>query len=138
MFKLMYSERHNRIVDLVFEKVSFHNKTSNNIKDKMLTPTLFGSELQAFDHLHKRPDITMIDEDTKQMALIEVAVPYDVFIKQCFQNKFDKYFPLSLEINGLGYRTEIVVLLIGSMGSVHYQFVSGLTKLNINKREATF
>ena len=59
---------------------------------------------------------------------------------QCFQNKFEKYFSFSLEINGLGYRTEIVVLLIGSMGSVHYESVSGLTntKININKKEATF
>ena len=42
----------------------------------MLTPALFGSELQAFDHLHKRPDITMIDEETKQV----IEVPYGVYL----------------------------------------------------------
>ena len=51
----------------------------------------------------------MIDEETKKMTLIEVTVPYNVFLKQSLQNRFNKYL---LEIKGLGYHLEIVVPLI--------------------------
>ena len=74
----------------------------------------------------------------KSVKIIEISVPYDCHISLTYQEKFNKYFPLSQEINELGYYTEIIVLLIGSMGSVHSKFVGGLRKCKITTREAKF
>ena len=46
--------------------------------------------------------------------------------------------PLSIEIGELDYSTTIVILLIGSLGNVHYRFISGLLKAGITKTEAKF
>ena len=77
----MYSKIHNIIVDLIVYKVYFQNKTSNDVTDTILKPAYFRSELELFDHLRKGPNITMIDEGTKQVTWIETSVPYDVFTK---------------------------------------------------------
>ena len=46
--------------------------------------------------------------------------------------------PLCVENDNLGYRTETVVLVIGSLGNVHTRFISGLIKLGVSRVEAKF
>ena len=87
-------------------------------------------------HKHKRPDITIIDKQNKHAILVEVSVPFDAHISLCFQKKFDKYFPLSLEINTTGFRSEIIVIVIGSLGNVHHKVTSGLIKAGLNRRNS--
>ena len=70
--------------------------------------------------------------------ITEISIPYDGFLKQCYQSKFDKYFPLALELNDLGFQTQIIILIIGSTGLVHHRFTSGLIKLGIGKSESKF
>ena len=70
--------------------------------------------------------------------MAEISIPYDGFLKHCYQSKFDKYFPLALELNNLGFQTQIVILVIGSTGLVHHRFTSGLMKLRISKSESNF
>ena len=41
-----------------------------------------------------------------------------------------------LEINQFGFMTEVIVLIIGSLGNVHFRFVSGLMKCGLTKRES--
>ena len=130
--KDMYTKRHNRLVDLIYEKIpSQHNMSI--IKDKTLTPSDFNDSSESFITTHRRPDITVIDTETRQVFLVEIAVPFDTFIGETYQNKFEKYLPLSREINQFGYQTKIIVLIIGSLGNVHKNFVSGLNKININR-----
>jgi len=134
--KDIYSKRHNRLVDLIHEKIA-HTEHLTVIKDCSLSPCEFSnSNQESFVTTHRRPDITVINMDTKKVQLIEVAVPLDTHIEETYQAKFDKYYPLSIEINQLGFSTEIVVLVVGSLGSVHTKFISGLAKLDINRREA--
>ena len=78
----------------------------------------------------------MIDKASKTVTLIEVSLPFDTFMNKCYESKFDKYFPLSLEINQFGFTTEVIVLIIGSLGNVHFRFVSGLMKCGLTKRES--
>ena len=132
----MYQERHNRIVDCLYSKICYANKESEVFKDKVLKPSMFDSQLDSFNHIHKRPDIVLIDKVQRLVLITEVSVPYDCHISKCFQSKFDKYFPLAQEINNLGFRTEIIVLLIGSMGSIHTKFINGLMKNNLNRTES--
>ena len=70
----------------------------------------------------------MYKQRKKEVALTEISVPFDAHLDICYKNKFNKYFPLSVEINALGYRTQIIVLVIGALGNVHKKFLSGLKK----------
>ena len=134
--KNIYSKRHNRVVDILHTKISSANRTKYILKDTVLSPDIFSSEQETFTHRNTRPDITMIDKASKTVTLIEVSLPFDAFMNKCYESKFDKYFPLSLEINQFGFTTEVIVLIIGSLGNVHFRFVSGLMKCGLTKRES--
>ena len=99
------------------------------IKDKILSPTDFNDNSDSFITTNRRPDITIIDSDTRQVFLVEIALPFDTFIGETYQTKFEKYLPLAREINQFGFQTKV----IGSLGNVHKNFVSGLIKLNISR-----
>ena len=68
--------------------------------------------------------------------MVEIAVPFDTFIGETYQTKFEKYLPLATEIIQFGFRTKVIVLVIGSLGNVHKNFISGLIKLNVSKKIA--
>ena len=136
-FKNMYTERHNRILNIVFDKMSIWTHNVTLIKDTVLRPALFDiNNFTRFITQHTRPDITLIDYELKEVKLIEFSVPFDGFIDICYNNKFNKYFPLCQEINALGFKTEIIVLIIGSLGNIHYRFTSGLMKLGSSNSDA--
>ena len=137
-FQSLYQKRHNRIVDLIFDKVCFANKNCETIKDSILTPAKFHSTYHAFQTPHTRPDITVIDRESMVVNIAEVSIPHDRFIKLCYQSKFDKYFPLALELNDLGFQTQVIVLVMGSTGLVHQRFTSGLMKLGLSRSNSKF
>ena len=136
-----YIERHNRIVDLIFDKVKYHGAKNNlsYFKEKLLTPSLFMYD-ESFRFISNaiKPDIVTIDYDLKEVKIIEISTPFDAFIDTTYQSKFDKYFPLTLEISNFGFTAEIIVLIVGSCGTVHKHFVSGLKKCDIPNHDAKF
>ena len=104
-------------------------------KDTPLKPDHFDNTQENFDTTANRPDITIIDHENKRVWLVEVAVCFDAHIENCYQNKFNKYFPLSMEINQMGFNTRVIVLIVGSLGHIHKNFSKGLLQLNIRKYE---
>ena len=140
--KSMYQKRHNRIVDMLHKKLTAMtiHKQSRVIKDSIVTPQLFdtNSEIQSFEAQATRPDILIINDSEKTVFIIEFSAPFDAFIGKCYNEKFSKYFPLSLEINSLGYNTKIIVLVIGSLGHVHKRFVNGLKIIGLSNTDSKF
>ena len=137
-FKNMYQKRHNRIVDLIFDRLRYLSNYQNleMFKDCILKPCMFESEDTQFTHPHTRPDIFTIDKDLKHVTITEIAVPFDAHLDRCYNEKFKKYFPLSRELDEMGYRLTIVVLIIGSLGNVHSRFVSGLKMIGFRQSSA--
>ena len=139
--KSFYIDRHNRLVDLIFEKIKTHSSMQNvsYFKEKLLAPSLFMfDEGEHFMTNAIKPDIVTINYETRQVKIIEISTPFDAFIDQTYQSKFDKYFPLTLEISQFDFTAEIIVLIIGSSGTIHKNFVTGLMKCDIPKYEAKF
>ena len=137
--KNMYQKRHDRIVSLIHDKIVGKSKSDTVVlKDTFLTPDKLDSQLPRFEHPHTRPDIVCIDNKSRTVTLIEVAVPFDAHIDKTYTHKFDKYYPLSLEINQLDFSTRIIVLIVGSLGNVHKRFISGLKLLNLSNTDAKF
>ena len=108
------------------------------LKDTFITPDIFGSQKPTFDHPHNRPDIVCIDKKSRTATIVEISVPYDAHIEKTYSHKFDKYYPLSLEINRLDYSTRIIILIVGSLGNVHKRFMSGLKILNLSSADAKY
>lgn len=141
-FSLMYSERHNRVVNILYDKLMSMYASSQFVdvlKDTVLRHIVFTPDVHTqFQTNSTRPDITIIDRESKTVKVIEISTPFDGHIDACYATKFNKYFPLSQEINSLGFRSEIIVLVIGSLGNVHSRFPSGLKRIGFNNSEATF
>jgi len=61
------------------------------IKDSVLSPELFHGSNISFETSSTRPDITIIDEENRDVLLAEIAVPFDAHIDICYKKKFLKY-----------------------------------------------
>ena len=92
----------------------------NNSQLRMQIPTVFE---------HTRPDLCVTDHATRTCFTVEVSMPFDVFVHECYQNKF---IPLTVQaITEKGYDCKIIVLIVASLGSAHCRFVSGLRLIGI-------
>ena len=87
--KNIYSKRHNRVVDILHSKLASINKDNFVLKDTVLSPDIFGSEQETFVHTNTRPDITIIDQETRTATIIEILIPFDVHINKTSDSKFD-------------------------------------------------
>ena len=85
---------------------------------------------------HTRPDLCVVDHATRTCLIVEVPVPFDVFVNDCYQSRFNRYLPLCQAITEKGYDCKMIVLIVGSLGSVHCRFVSGLRLIGISTSRA--
>ena len=67
---------------------------------------------------HTRPDLCVIDYATTKCSIVEVSVPFDVFVNDCYQSQFNRYLPLCQAITEKSYDTKFTVLIVGPLGSV--------------------
>jgi hypothetical protein len=133
-FRTMYIERHDRTVNHIATEVSKLPAYRDFIilNNKLVTPAIFNINHFADNIQCNKPDIFLVNHNLKLAFIIEVSHPFDAFIDICYKSKFDKYFPLCLAIQDLGYECKTIVLIIGALGIVHKHFVPGLKKLGFN------
>ena len=112
----MYQARHNRINDLINNKLVSIHSDATIIKDSILNPSNFEQSYPgSFTTRECRPDIALIDKENKKAYIVEISVPFDAHINLTYKEKFEKYVLLSIEINNLGFYTQIIVLIVGSL-----------------------
>ena len=126
--KSAIQKRHNRIAEIITRNVAEVNLGATVLHDQHVTPSHFveGRDEAFVDVRHTRPDACFINCAEKSCLMVEVSVPFDSFVDDCYQSKFNKYLLLCQKINELGYSCKVVVLIVGSLGNVHSRFVSGL------------
>ena len=83
-----------------------------------------------------KPDLCLVDHKHSKAFIVELSNPFDAFIEDCYAHKFAKYMPLCFTLCDQGFDTKIVVLVIGSLGTVHKRVVSGLTLLGLSRRQS--
>ena len=136
-FKLNYMQRHNRIVHIIHEAINKYNQHVVSYEEKVITADLINDdgELQLTDYFSavraRKPDIFLIDHELKKCFIVEISVPFDAFIDDCYEAKFQKYIPLFELLVLSGYDAKIIALIVGSLGHVHSRFTSGLKMLGI-------
>ena len=129
--------RHNRIMNIIAKEAKDANQNMSITVDSLVKPDMFMTEERTFTGIqHNRPDICVIDHASKTCMLAEVAIPFDVFVNDCYQSKFDRYLPLCQRIDDIGYKCKIIVLIIGSVGNIHKRFVPGLQMLGLSRQNA--
>ena len=80
------------------------------------------------------PDTVVIDEEAKEVFLLEVACTFDPNLEEAFMAKVIKCQPLPSTISELGYRCGLLVFIFGSLGHVHRLVVRGLQQMGMPKK----
>ena len=125
----MYTERHDRCVELVLQALAKFVLTEFCQVFQNQRVSLDGRYLGT-----SKPDLCVIDHCRSVAFVIEISNPFDAFIDTCYQHKFQKYIPLCLQLREAGFSTKVVVLVIGSLGTVHQHVVPGLTLIGLSRR----
>ena len=91
---------------------------------------------------HNKPDIITIDKRTREIQLIDIAIPLDSNIAQKRNEKITKYVDLSLEVKQLWNAQKVytVPIVIGALGSIHENFQKFIEekinfKINVNEMQ---
>ena len=82
------------------------------------------------------PDIVVVDEESREVSVLEVACTFDHSLEEAFMTKVIKYQPLLHNITELGYRCRLFVFIFGSLGHTHRLVVRGFQQLGMPKKEA--
>ncbi len=139
-YKKLYISRHDRIIDLLLEKLPHVCPSPVTIyTNRLLKPQMFALNLNptAFNELNAtKPDITIIDEDNRTVEIVEIGCCFDSYLEETYYDKLMKYQPLVQEITVMGYKCQYIVLVFGSLGHVHRLATRGLRMLGFPKMNA--
>ena len=82
---------------------------------------------------HNRPDITLVQKDTQEWTLIDIAVPADQNIINTEEEKVDRYQDLAFEIKRIHRASKVTVIPIitGALGTISKNAKSWHEKLKI-------
>ena len=108
-------------------------------KHSRVSTTMFmhNNEIDAFsDVTANSPDIVVVDEDSREVTILEVACTFDHSLEEAFLTKVLKYQRLKDAIIQLGYKCKLLVFIFGSLGNVHKSVVRGLQIAGIPKLRA--
>jgi hypothetical protein len=138
-FHEMYIRRHDRIVNHIHQQITSIHPEVTVYNNKIITSEMFNSQSHELYHNleHCKPDLLVINHHNRTVFIVEVSVPFDAFINQCYQTKFEYYRPLCDVINlDTAYTSKTVVIIIGSTGCVHNKVTTGLKMLCIDTRRS--
>ena len=136
----MYIARHDRIVDLIVKDISHHTPAPVKMyTHACVNASMFHlcndqhplSQLSA-----NTPDVVLVNEESREVSVLEVACTFDTSLEEAFMTKVLKYQPLVNAISELGYRCTLLVFVFGSLGHAHRLVVRGLCRLGMSKKEA--
>ena len=131
----MYIARHDRIVELIVKDISkYLASTVRMYKHSRVISTM----LQLCDKpdIFNTPDVVVVDEESREVSVLEMACTFDLSLEEAFMSKVIKYQPLLNTISELGYRCRLFVFIFGSLGHTHRLVVRGFQQLGMPKKEA--
>ena len=93
----------------------------------------------AFPHVTANtPDVVFIDEESRDVTILEVSCAFDSNLDNAFMSKVLKYEPLREVIVQLGYKCKIIVFIFGSLGNVHRLVIRGLQMAGLTSPKQKF
>ena len=132
-FHNFYSRRHNRIADEISEMISgilsgfqFH---ANILAESILME--YGDELQRITH--RKPDIVIIDNQSRKCIILEVTVCYGLYFEQALNTNQEQYQPLCSLLQSLGWDVDLEVFCFGSLGCIKKDVWTVMRSLSVVK-----
>ena len=80
---------------------------------------------------HCKPDIICITQDT--VIIIEITICYDLYMNYAYDEKVRRYTPLVTLLCDKGYRSKLVIICFGSLGTVEKSVFKSLMLFNRDK-----
>ena len=81
----------------------------------------------------RRPDLILINKETKQCQVIDIAIPGDTRVVQKENEKIGKYKELRFKINRLWkVKTEVIPIVIGAPGTISMRHIEYLAEVGVN------
>jgi len=67
----------------------------------------------------RRPDIVLVNKETKECQIIDIAIPGDTRVEKKEEEKIDKYHELAFEVGRLWeVRAKVIPIVIGALGTI--------------------
>lgn len=140
-----YLGRHNQVAKII------HSKMANNLKLKKNLPPYFKYDpepvLESSEYVlywdrpiltdrtvdYNRPDIVLINKDTKTAKIIDVACPNSYNLQKTESEKVRKYENLAIEIKHVWKLKEVssIPIIISATGMIPKSLQNNLSKLQI-------
>ena len=129
-FKNFRTRRHDRIVSKI---ACFINRNSEFCThENKAAFTVFPEHSYDLRNLsHYKPDIICVCDN--MVSIVEVTICYDLYMDYAYQEKVRRYSPLVSFLNQKGYETKLVIICIGSLGTIEKSVYSSLQMFNNNK-----
>ena len=122
VYKGMYIARHDRIVDLLVKDLLPFIPTPVKIhKHSKVTPTMFNlcNNDDVFTPISANtPDVVIVDEESRDVTILEVSCAFDSNLEEAFMSKVLKYELLREVIIQLGYKCKLLVFILYLEASV--------------------
>ena len=85
----------------------------------------------------RRPDITIVNKETRECQLIDIACPGDNKVAEKEDEKIDKYRDLAREVSKLwNVKVAIIPVVIGALGTVPTMLESRIKEIGISIKTA--
>ncbi|XP_066912330.1 uncharacterized protein [Clytia hemisphaerica] len=150
-----YLQRHNNLCkyihellmrenDLKQERTPWYEHQPHPVEENESTKILWDFSIQT-DHQidHNKPDIVVLNKQTKEALIIDIAIPSDYNIPRKRIEKIRNYTDLAVELKTLWNlnKVKIVPIIIGATGVIHKGLSDdvgnlGLTENKFNISEA--
>ena len=115
------------LLNHIHQQLTTTNSDLIVFNNRIVNAALFNSEYEGLygNLIHRKPDLVVIGKSEMKVFVVEISTPFDAFINQCYQTKFDYYLPLRELINvDTLYTCKTVVIIIGATGCVHNKVIA--------------
>ena len=80
----------------------------------------------------RRPDLVLVNKETKECQIIDVAIPGDTRVTKKEEEKIEKYRELGFEIGRLWeVRPKVIPIVIGALGTISNRLISYLAEVGV-------
>ena len=84
---------------------------------------------------HRKPDIVLLNKQTQECIIVEVTIPYDLYLNMAKDAKKTRYKPYCALLEKYHYKTKLIVLCFGSLGIIDRDVRSGLLYFKPNSEK---
>ena len=117
-FKNFYSRRHDRIVDKLYDVIKDLDNRYEVFNNKCVDTIIPTRSNEIRQIVKRKPDIFRINRQSMHCEIIEITVCYDLYFCYAYDKKSNDYTLLKSCLKNCGYKSDIIVLCFGSLGSI--------------------